>query len=90
MPAWERPKFWLNVFTRFECHGCTGVAGYLSRPRTFFERHLLPLLLLRSVRCGDCSRRSWRPLTVPLLRRRTSLEGSQQPQSLAIDGAERG
>jgi hypothetical protein len=33
--------------------------GYRSRPKNFTERYLLPLLLLRPARCGDCFKRSY-------------------------------
>ena len=40
--------------------------GLVSRPRNLFERFGLPLLFMRPARCGDCYRRTWRPVTVPL------------------------
>ena len=43
----------------FQCRDCGSVDGYRSRPRTLAERFLLPLLLLRPVRCADCFRRSY-------------------------------
>lgn len=53
------------MFSRqFQCRGCGGLVGYRSRRRTFIEKYFLPLLLLRPVRCGDCFRRSYRPLFV--------------------------
>ena len=36
---------------------CGSHEGYLSGPRGFVEKYLLPLLLLRPVRCGICFRR---------------------------------
>jgi len=45
----------------FQCEDCGSVEGYRSRPRSFLERHVLPLLGLRPVRCGDCFRRYYRP-----------------------------
>ena len=42
----------------FQCRYCGGYNGYRSRAKTFGEKFLLPLLLLRPVRCGDCFRRS--------------------------------
>jgi hypothetical protein len=76
MAAWIRPRFWLSFFTRFECQECASERGYPSRPRNFVERSLIPLLLLRPVRCGDCYQRSWCPFTVALMRR-TALETNQ-------------
>jgi len=69
MPALTAFPLWLHFFSRFVCHGCGGERGYVSRPRTFSERCVLPLFLLRPVRCGDCYHRSLRPISVPLIRR---------------------
>ena len=57
---------------QFQCRDCGGLAGYRSRRRSFVEKYLLPLLLLRPVRCGDCFRRSYRPLFVPVRERNES------------------
>jgi len=46
-------------FLQFHCHNCGRDVGFPSRPRTFSERYLLPLLLVRPVRCGACFRRSY-------------------------------
>ena len=48
---------WLK---QFQCRDCGGLTGFRSRPRTFTEKYVLPLLLLRPVRCGDCFRRCYR------------------------------
>jgi len=45
----------------FQCRHCRGVEGYESRPRTLIEKHILPLLFLRPVRCCACFRRYWVP-----------------------------
>jgi len=47
---------------KFKCQDCGGLAGFRSRPRTFTEKYLLPILFLRPVRCGNCFRRSYRPI----------------------------
>jgi hypothetical protein len=47
-------------FSSFRCGRCGSLLGYQSRPRGFLEKHLLRLLLLRTVRCGDCFHRSYR------------------------------
>jgi hypothetical protein len=61
------------MFARlFECRNCGGFNGYHSRPRTFVEKFLFPLLLLQPVRCGDCSRRSYELAFVPVRARRES------------------
>lgn len=42
------------------CRDCGGEVGFRSRRRTFLERYLLPLFLLRPVRCAECFRRDYR------------------------------
>ena len=42
----------------YRCRDCGSTKGYRSRPRDFLEKHILPLLLLQRVRCGNCFRRS--------------------------------
>jgi hypothetical protein len=69
-----RLHFWLYFFQRFVCHHCLSQRGYLSRPRNFPEKYLLPLMLLRPVRCGNCYRRSLRPFSVALHRRQPGFE----------------
>lgn len=54
---------------QFECNECGSSVGYRSRPRTFTEKYLSRLLLLRPVRCGGCFRRSYRPIFVPVKER---------------------
>ena len=49
----------------FGCPRCYSLSLYLSRPRSFAEEHILPLLLLRPVRCAECTKRSYRPVFVP-------------------------
>lgn len=44
----------------YQCRDCGSDVGFRSRRRTFTERFLLPLLLLRPVRCGECFRRDYR------------------------------
>ncbi len=50
----------------FQCRNCGGFEGYRSHPKTLAERFVLPLLLLRPVRCGDCLRRGYRSVFVPV------------------------
>ena len=56
----------------FQCSDCGSLVGYRSRPRTFLERYILPLFLLRPVRCGDCFRRCYLPVSVEVRDRRHS------------------
>ena len=64
------PTFWNKFFKEFRCTNCGSDAGYQSRPRNLIEKYLAPVLYLRTVRCGDCYRRSFRPISVPLLHKR--------------------
>jgi hypothetical protein len=56
----------------FECKDCGGFNGYRSRPKNFREKFLLPLLLLRPARCGDCFKRSYQSALVRVRPRRES------------------
>ena len=48
----------------YHCRDCGREVAYRSRPRTFVERYILPLLLMQSVRCAACFRRDyWLVLT---------------------------
>ena len=44
----------------YRCRDCGSEVGFRSRRRTLAERYLLPLFLLRPVRCGECFRRDYR------------------------------
>jgi len=44
----------------YHCRDCGSETGFRSRRRTFSERFILPLFLLRPVRCGECFRRDYR------------------------------
>lgn len=63
-------EFWAHFFSEFRCRSCGSDAGFVSRPRNFFERRVLPVFLLKTVRCGDCYHRSFRPMTVKVRPRR--------------------
>jgi hypothetical protein len=67
------PENWDGFFREFRCAHCGSDAGYSSRPRNFLEKYLVRLLFLRTVRCGDCYRRSVRPISVPLLAKRKAV-----------------
>ena len=66
-------EFWAHFFTDFRCGSCGSDAGYASRPRNFFERYLIPLFLMKTVRCGDCYRRSLRPVNIQVQPRRENI-----------------
>jgi hypothetical protein len=44
----------------YRCRDCGSEVGFRSRRRTLTERFLLPLFLLKPVRCGECFRRDYR------------------------------
>jgi len=43
----------------FRCTDCGGSEARRSRPRNSLERYILPVLLLRPVRCENCYRRTF-------------------------------
>ncbi len=49
---------------QFHCSDCGSAHGFRSRPRTVTEKYLLPVFLLRPVRCAKCFRRDYRLLFV--------------------------
>jgi len=66
----------------YRCPDCGNNVGFRSRPRTFAERYLLPLLLLRPVRCGHCFRRDYRLILTPVRERLSDV-----PRSLPVKAA---
>jgi len=48
------------LFPAYRCDDCGSETGFRSRRRTWSERFILPLLLLRPVRCAECFRRDYR------------------------------
>jgi hypothetical protein len=50
---------WFQQHSQFHCRDCGSDVGFRSRRRSFFERYLLPLFLLKPVRCGECFRRDY-------------------------------
>jgi hypothetical protein len=53
----------------FYCKHCGSHEGYASRPRNFFEKHTLPLLQLRPVRCRHCNHRFYTSIAVAVSER---------------------
>jgi hypothetical protein len=53
-----------NQSCEFYCPDCGHTEAYISRSRGFFEKLLLPLMMLRPVRCEQCYHRSyvWRSI----------------------------
>jgi hypothetical protein len=60
---------WTQFLEEFYCRGCGGHEVYRSRPRNFLERYLLPIFLLRAVRCDRCYQRRYILRTIPVLER---------------------
>jgi hypothetical protein len=50
---------WSRFFEEFHCRGCGAHGAYRSRPRGFFEKCVLPFLLLQTVRCERCYHRGY-------------------------------
>jgi ribosomal protein S27E len=77
-----------RFFQEFHCRGCGNNEAYRSRPRGFVEKGLLPLMMLRPVRCDRCYHRSYIFRTVPVLERVGSGDKSspKRPQSTSGTG----
>ena len=89
MYALFSPSFWYRFFHEFVCHSCGSREGYVSRPRNRFERVGLRILWLRTARCGECYKRSWRPIRVPLMPRPDHLSFDPEARLAAPLAAER-
>ena len=50
----------------YHCRDCGSAVGFRSRRRTLSERFILPLFLLKPVRCGECFRRDYRLIFTPV------------------------
>ena len=64
---------WFQPYVEFHCRDCGSKSGFRSRRRTFTERYILPALLLRPVRCGECFRRDYRLIFTPVADRPSNL-----------------
>lgn len=60
---------WFQQYLEYHCDDCGSDTGFRSRARTLSERYLLPLFLLRPVRCAECFRRDYRLLFMPVSER---------------------
>ena len=69
MPKKSPDQVWFEKYIQFQCEDCGSTTGFRSRRRTFSERYLLPLFLLKPVRCTECYRRDYRALFVPVKER---------------------
>ena len=50
----------------YHCRDCGSAVGFRSRRRTLTERFILPLFLLKPVRCRECFRRDYRLIFTPV------------------------
>ncbi len=66
----------------YVCRDCGSDVGFRSRRRTLSERFVLPLFLLKPVRCGECFRRDYRLIFTPV-RERLSETSKLTPGKLA-------
>jgi hypothetical protein len=62
-------QLWFQQYFEYHCDDCGGDMCFRSRRRTFFERYLLPILLLQPVRCTECFRRDYRLVFMPVKKR---------------------
>jgi hypothetical protein len=51
---------------QYRCFECGSEVGFRSRRRSLFERVFLPLFLMQPVRCGECFRRDYRMVFMPV------------------------
>jgi len=50
----------------YRCRDCGRKVGFRSPPRNLMERYILPLFLMRPVRCAECFRRDYRSILTPV------------------------
>ena len=70
-----------RLFHEFRCPGCGPQEAFRSRPRGFFENHVLPFLFLQAVRCERCYHRRYVLRTVPVLERESGFPNQSVPAS---------
>ena len=62
----------------YRCPDCGSSSAYRSRRRSIVEKYLLPLLLLRPLRCSNCFRRRLGFVLIPAHKRLTRAEFPQR------------
>ena len=75
------PSSWSRFFEEFYCRGCGFQEAYRSRPRSYFEKHVLPFLLLQPVRCERCYHRTYTLSTIAVLDRVVSDRKESQSEA---------
>jgi hypothetical protein len=73
-----RPAEPSSFIQTFHCDDCGSEVGFRSRRRTFVERFILPLFLLKPVRCAECFRRDYRLVFVDVKDRLSEASGLRQ------------
>ncbi len=68
MARYSKPS-WSLLWDEFHCRGCGGREAYHSRARGVFEKHVLPLFFMQTVRCERCDQRLYVFQTVEALER---------------------
>lgn len=77
---------WALFASEFHCRECGFGDAYRSRPRSFFERHVLGILYLQPVRCDRCYTRSYVSRGIPV-RERIQF-GRKEPESQPLDAGD--
>jgi hypothetical protein len=90
MCALSGSRFWAPLAKGFRCRKCGGTEGYVSRPRNWVERLILPALALVPARCGDCYGRSWCRASVPLLPRKEPMRFDPEAMVASARAADAG
>jgi hypothetical protein len=70
-----------SLIPPYRCQDCGSEVGFRSRRRTLIERLILPVFLLRPVRCGECFRRDYRLIFTPVQNRLSDASGMIRAKS---------
>ena len=90
MCALSGSRFSAPLLKEFRCRKCGSSEGYVSRPRNWVEKFILPSIGLQPARCGDCYERSWRRESVPLLPRKEPMKFDAEAMVASARAADRG
>lgn len=86
-PLQSSASSWSRLFHEFRCPGCGNPDAYRSRPKGLFEKIILPVLMLKPVRCERCYHRSYAFRTVPVQERISPDKSSPANPSTSGTGA---
>ena len=70
MSPLDSPSRWTHIFREFQCPRCRCSKAYRSRRRNIMEKLLLPVLMLKPVRCERCYHRTYTLSSVLVLDRK--------------------